>query len=122
MENKKNYNFDNIVLNLDKAFEEFLMRLDKEVGFYSLSADEQDILREQYYNMFTQCILNATAFALDKNDLIDAQNEIALSPYTNPLDVYLGFAVNNPRIDDILTQELDDLLSLIISIYNRIRN
>ena len=72
--------------------------------------------------MFTQCILNATAFALDKNDLIDAQNEIALSPYTNPLDIYLGYAANNPRIDEILTQELDDLLNLTISVYNRIKN
>ena len=45
MDNKKHYNFNNIVLNLDQAFEEFLLRLDKEVGFYNLADDEQDFLR-----------------------------------------------------------------------------
>ena len=120
MENKKHYNFNNIVLNLDQAFEEFLLRLDKEVGFYNLADDEQDFLRKEFYDMFTQAIMNATAFALNKQDMIDAQNEIAFSPYTNPLDVYLGFAANNPRIDEIITIELDTLLESILALYRKI--
>jgi len=120
MENKTHYDFNNIVLNLDQAFEEFLVRLDKEIGFYSLASDEQDLLRVEFHEMFSQAIMNATAFALDKKDLIDAQNEIVFSPYTNPLDVYLGFAANNPRIDEILTIELDSLLETILELYRKI--
>lgn len=120
MTNNKNYDFNNIVLNLDQAFEEFLMLLDKEIGFYSLADDEQEFLRSEYYNMFSQAIMNATAFALSKQDLIDAQNEITFSPYTNPLDIYLGYAANNPRIDEILAIELDLLLESIVALYRKL--
>ena len=120
MENNKHYDFNNIVLNLDQAFEEFLVRLDAEVGFFSLEDDEQDLLRSEYYDMFSQAIMNATALALNKQELIEAQNEIAFSPYTNPLDIYLGFASNNPRIDEILTIELDLLLQTIVNIYRKV--
>ena len=114
------YNFDNVVMNLDKTFEDFIQNLDKEIDFYSFAPDEQDMLRVEIYGMFSQAIMNAIAFSLNRDDLVQAQNEIALSPYTNPLDIYLGYAANDPRIDEILTIELDLLLESLVALYRKI--
>ena len=111
-------NFENIVLNMDQEFNKFMDLLKEKIDFAQFAPDEVNMITDEIYQMYFGSILNAIALSLTKEEYIAAENEISVSPYVNPLDIFLSFAADDPRIDEFISQELDILLEKIVSIYN----
>jgi hypothetical protein len=102
-------NFNEILNNLPKNFEEFYTQVIKLMELESLTKEQLQPVRDEITQLYTDALIETATKLLTSEDLDFVTGYSLLNPTVSELDVYFAIASEKPNVDEMLKNVLTEV-------------
>ncbi len=117
-------NFNEIINNLPKNFEEFYTQVIRLMELESLTKEQLQPVRDEITQLYSDALIETATKLLTPQDLDFVAGYSLLNPNVSDLDIYFAIAAEKPNVDEMLKNvlvEVFERLNYLKSKYSSVK-